>query len=151
MAASTPRTLRFAYGCSSMSFASMPIYEIEFASDTSLRREIACNDSQLILILGYSLVMIEPRQVAFFRAKLLRPGGTSSDAPLAVGVLAGSLPQFLSKKLGIPSAPSDCTLALSLPIGRSCELARKTASPAGEAQLSFTKGKRIRTQTFQYF
>ena len=34
--------------------------------------------------------------MAFFRAKLLRPGGTSSDAMLAVGVLAGSLPQFLS-------------------------------------------------------
>ena len=40
--------------------------------------------------------MIEPRQRGVFRAKLLRPGGTSSDATLAVGVLAGSLPQFLS-------------------------------------------------------
>lgn len=95
--------------------------------------------------------MIEPRQVAFFRAKLLRPGGTSSDATLAVGGLAGSLPQIFShlQNLGIPASPSDCTLALSLPLRRSCYLARKTANPAGEAQLSFTKGKRIRTSTFQ--
>ncbi len=49
-----------------------------------------------IELIDNSLVMIESRQVAFFRAKLLRPGGTSSDATLAVGVLAGSLPQFLS-------------------------------------------------------
>ena len=53
---------------------------------------------------------------AFSCAKLLRPGGTSSAAMLAVGVLAGSLPQIFSylQNLGIPSAPSDCTLALSL-------------------------------------
>ncbi len=31
-----------------------------------------------------------------FRAKLQRPGGTSSDAALAVGGLDGSLPQFFS-------------------------------------------------------
>lgn len=30
------------------------------------------------------------------RAKLQRPGGTSSDAALAVGGLDGSLPQFFS-------------------------------------------------------
>ncbi len=97
--------------------------------------------------------MIESRQVAFFRAKLLRTGGTSSVATLAVGVLAGSLPQIFSslQNLGIPSSPSDCTLALYLPDVRSGELARKTASPAGEAQSSFTRGKRIRTQTFQHF
>ena len=39
---------------------------------------------------------IESRQVAFFGAKLLLIGGTSSDAALAVGVLAGSLPQIFS-------------------------------------------------------
>ena len=40
--------------------------------------------------------MIESRQVAFFGAKLLLTGRTSSDAALAVGVLAGSLPQIFS-------------------------------------------------------
>lgn len=59
--------------------------------------------------------MIERRQVAFFRAKILRTGGTSSDAALAVEGLDGSLPQIFSclQNLGIPSSPSDCTLALS--------------------------------------
>ena len=95
--------------------------------------------------------MIEPRSVAFFRAKLLRPGGTSSVAVLAVGVLAGSLPQIFSflQNLGIPSSPSDCTLALYLPFGRSCETARKTASPAGEAQSSFTRGKTINSKQYE--
>ena len=52
---------------------------------------------------------------AFFGAKLLLIRGTASDAALAVGWLAGSLPQIFSflKNLGIPSTPSDCTLALS--------------------------------------
>ena len=40
--------------------------------------------------------MIESRQAAFFGAKLLLTGGTSSDAALVVGVLAGSLPQIFS-------------------------------------------------------
>ena len=44
----------------------------------------------------FLLWKIESRQVAFFGAKLLLSGGTSSDAALAVGVLAGSLPQFFS-------------------------------------------------------
>lgn len=38
---------------------------------------------------------------------------------------------------------------LILPFGRSGSLARKTASPAGKAQKSFTKGKKLTTQTFQ--
>ena len=68
-----------------------------------------------IELIDNSLVMIGSRQVAFFGVKLLRTGGTSSDAALAVGWLAGSLPQIFSflKNLGIPSTPSDCTLALS--------------------------------------
>ena len=40
---------------------------------------------------------------------------------------------------------------LILPHSRSALLARKTAIPAEEAQSSFTRGKVIRTQTFQNF
>lgn len=40
--------------------------------------------------------MIGSRQVAFFDAKLLLTVRTSSDAALAVGGLAGSLPQIFS-------------------------------------------------------
>lgn len=43
----------------------------------------------------------------------------------------------------------DSTLALSLPNVRSLKLHEKTASPAGYAQKSITKGEIIRTQTFQ--
>ena len=38
---------------------------------------------------------------------------------------------------------------LILPFGRSGSLARKTASPAGKDQKSFTKGKKLTNQTFQ--
>ena len=41
-----------------------------------------------IELIDNSLVMIESRQVAFFGVKLLRTGGTSSDAALAVGGMA---------------------------------------------------------------
>ena len=41
--------------------------------------------------------MIEPRQRGVFRAKLLRPGGTSSDATLAVGVLPAAFHNFYPK------------------------------------------------------
>ena len=89
-----------------------------------------------------SLEDFEPRQgQAFWRAKLLRPGGTSSDAVLVVGVRAREPPHFFSlnsEKMGIPRLPLIHT-CLILPFGRSCGTARKTASPAGEAQRASNK------------
>lgn len=87
----------------------------------------------------------------FFFAKLLCPETTSSDAALAVGVLAGSLPYFFSflEKIGIPASPSDCTLAL-------CSLTdtdftcKKNSSPDQEAHRASTKGKRIETQNLKF-
>ena len=56
-----------------------------------------------------SLEDFEPQQgKAFWRAKLLRPGGTSSDAALVVGVHAREPPHFFSlnsEKMGIPRLP----------------------------------------------
>ena len=56
-----------------------------------------------------SLEDFEPRQgQAFWRAKLLRPGGTSSDAALVVGVRTREPPHFFSlnsEKMGIPRLP----------------------------------------------
>ena len=54
-----------------------------------------------------SLEDFEPRQgQAFWRAKLLRPGGTSSDATLVVGVRTREPPHFFALRnkltLGIP-------------------------------------------------
>ena len=43
----TPKTSRFACGCSSMSFASMPALETESASNTSLKWQLACNDNSV--------------------------------------------------------------------------------------------------------
>lgn len=64
---------------------------------------------------------------------------------LSVGGLDGSLPQIFPflQNLGIPSALSDLTLALS-PFTSAVRPARKRF-PDHEAQRSFTRGKRIET------
>ena len=54
-----------------------------------------------------------------------------------------------SSKIWVSRSCRRLHTCLFTPSGPQFWLARKTASPAGEAQLSFTKGKRIRTQTFQ--
>ena len=74
----------------------MPVFENESVSNTSLKQQIDCNDNPVDLNSDNYLVTIESRQVAFFGAKLLLTRRTSSDATLAVGVLAGSLPQIFS-------------------------------------------------------
>jgi hypothetical protein len=81
-------------------------------------------------------------QDPFSRAKVLRTGGTSSDASLSVGGLAGSLPQIFSffQNLGIPSALSDLTLALSTLLSAGIT-ARKTVLPTKKPKGFKQKGK----------
>lgn len=92
----------------------------------------------------------EHRRVGFYRAKLLRTGGTSSGAVLAVGGLDGSLPQIFSslKNLGIPSSPSDCTLALSSQMSAVVNQHEKRPALPEKLNRASRKGKRIGTQTF---
>ena len=62
--------------------------------------------------------------MAFFCAKLLLTKKTSSDAALAVGVLAvevlaDSLPHIFIQKFGYPGLAADSILAFYHPSGRS--------------------------------
>ncbi len=78
----------------------------------------------------------------FYCAKLLRPEQRQVPLTLSVGGLDGSLPQFFCQKLGIPSAPSDCTLCLIHPIWPLNRLARKRFSrPMKLKRASNKKGK----------
>ena len=97
--------------------------------------------------------MIESGQVAFFGAKLLLTGRTSSDAALAVGVLAGSLPQIFShlQNLGIPASPSDCTLALS-PLCQQLLTCTKNGQPCRRSSIELHKeGKELELKHSQTF
>ena len=96
--------------------------------------------------MNYSL----PTGLAFFRAKLLRPGGTARGTAFEVGVGDREPPQIFSylQNLGIPVLPLASPLPYP-PFRPQLRIARKTASPAGKAQKSFTKGKKLTNQTFQ--
>jgi len=82
-----------------------------------------------------------------FCAKVHRSGGTSSAAALAVGGLDGSLPQFFCQKLGIPSAPSDCTLALSTLLAAESLARKRFSRPMKLKRASNKKGKESNSQT----
>ena len=73
MTAYTPNTSRFARGCASMSFVSMPVFETESVSNTSLKRQLAYNEKPVDLNSDNSLVMIEPRQRGVFPCKVTAP------------------------------------------------------------------------------
>ena len=90
--------------------------------------------------------MIEPRQVAFFGAKLLLTGRTSSDAALAVGVLAGSLPHIFIQKYGYSVCAlwlHTCLIPLMSAVGDLHE--KRPALPEKLKELQ-TKGRKL-TQT----
>lgn len=93
---------------------------------------------------------IEPRQgQAFWRAKLPRPGGTSSDAALVVGVRTREPPHFFSlnsEKNGYPSLAADYTLALSSLMAAVVELHEKRPALPEKLKELQTKGKKL-TQT----
>ena len=90
---------------------------------------------------------IEPRQgQAFWRAKLLRPGGTSSDAALVVGGRTREPPHFFLprfRKNGYPSLAADYTLALSSLMAAVVELHEKRPALPEKLKELQTKGRII--------
>ena len=102
-----------------------------------------------------------PVGLSFWRAKLLRPEGTARATAFEAGVGDREPPQPSARnrafgfkfshasKIWVSRSCRWLHPCLILPFGRSGSLARKTASPAGKAQKSFTKGKKLTNQTFQ--
>ncbi len=91
-----------------------------------------------------------PAGLSFWRAKLLRPGGTARDTAFEAGVGDREPPQIFSclQNWGIPVLPLASPLPYP-PFRPQLRIARKTASPAGKAQKSFTKGKKYKLRHFK--
>ena len=95
------------------------------------------------------IVFIESRQVAFFCAKLLRTGGTSSATQLSVYVRAREPPQIFSflKNLGIPFLTCLHT-CLFTPFVRSFGLHEKRPALPEKLNRASRKGKRLELKHF---
>ena len=88
--------------------------------------------------------------MAFFRAKLLRPGGTSSDAALAVGVGCREPPQIFSyvENLGIPPLPQTAHLPYTSILDAVAKLHEKRPALPEKLNGASQKGKRLRFKHF---
>lgn len=90
-------------------------------------------------------------RLSFSRAKLLRPGATSSDAALAVGVFAGSLPQpklgtklkfqFFMLKIGYSGFTTQTAHLSNAPSGHSYNLHVKRPALPKKLKRASQKGK----------